>query len=61
MWKQQMCYYSDFTAKHLETEAKEDENTEELSRTDVMAYKSPLLQIIDAAPVTEGQMSLGIG
>lgn len=60
IWKQQICHYSDFTVKHLETEAKEDENTEELSRTDVVAYKSPLLQIRDAAPVTENQMSLDL-
>lgn len=61
IWKQQTCYYSDFSTKHLETEAKEYEHTEELLRTDVVPYKSPLLPIRDAAPVTENQMSLGIG
>ncbi|KAM7373189.1 hypothetical protein PAMP_008062 [Pampus punctatissimus] len=60
MWKQQTCYYSDFTAKHLETKAKEDKYTEELSRTDVVAYKSPLLQIRDAALETDSQMSIDL-
>ncbi|CAK6949423.1 transcription termination factor 3%2C mitochondrial [Scomber scombrus] len=60
IWKQQTCYYSDFSTKHLETEAKEYKHTEELLRTDVVPYKSPLLPIRDAAPVTENQMSLDL-
>lgn len=59
IWKQQACYYSDFTTKHLKTEAK-DEHIEELLKMDVVPYKSPLLPIRDAAPVTESQMPLGI-
>lgn len=51
-----MFCFSDFTAKHLSTEGKD---IEELSRADVVAYKSPLLPIRDAVPVTESQMPLG--
>lgn len=58
-WKQQMFCYSDFTAKHLATEAKEDKDIEELSRAVDVAYKSPLMPIRDAVPVTESQISLG--
>lgn len=53
-----MCYYSDLTAKHMQSEATEGKFTD-LSRTDVVAYKSHLLQIRDAVPVTESPMSLG--
>nr|XP_019946417.1 PREDICTED: transcription termination factor 3, mitochondrial [Paralichthys olivaceus] len=59
-WKQQMLYYSDLSDKHLATEAKEDKFTEELSRTDVVAYKSPLSPIRDAVPVNENQMPLDL-
>lgn len=52
-WKQQMFCYSELSVKHLATEAKEDKFKEELSRADVVAYKSPLL------PVNEIQMPLG--
>lgn len=58
-WKQQVFCYSDLTAKHLATEAKEDKDVEESSGAHVVAYKSPLLPIRDAVPVTESQMSLG--
>lgn len=58
-WKQQAFCYSDLTAKHLAAEAKEDKDIEELSGANVVAYKSPLLPIRDAAPVTESQISLG--
>lgn len=58
-WKQQIFCYSDLMAKHLATEAKEDKSTEELSRTDAVAYKSHLLPIRDAVPVSESQMPLG--
>ncbi|CAB1457031.1 unnamed protein product [Pleuronectes platessa] len=59
-WKQQMFYYSDLSAKHLATEAKEDKSTEESSRTDVVAYRSPLSPIRDAVPGNENQMSLDL-
>ncbi|XP_010736239.2 transcription termination factor 3, mitochondrial [Larimichthys crocea] len=59
-WKQQMFCYSDFTAKHLATEAKEDKDIEELSRAVDVAYKSPLMPIRDAVPVTESQISLDL-
>lgn len=52
-----MFCYSDITAKHLATEAKEDK---ELPRVDVVAYKSPLLPVRDAVPVTESQVSLDL-
>lgn len=58
-WKQKVVFYSDLTAKHLATEAKEDKNAEEPSRADIVAYKSPLLPMKDAVPVNESQMSLG--
>lgn len=51
-----MFCFSDFTAKHLSTEGKD---IEELSRADVVVYKSPLLPNRDAVPVTESQMPLG--
>ncbi|XP_018553600.1 transcription termination factor 3, mitochondrial isoform X1 [Lates calcarifer] len=53
-WKQQMFCYSELSVKHLATEAKEDKFKEELSRADVVAYKSPLL------PVNEIQMPLDL-
>nr|XP_046273474.1 transcription termination factor 3, mitochondrial isoform X2 [Scatophagus argus] len=59
-WKQQMFCYSDFSAKHMETEAKEDKGIEELSRPNVEAYRGPLLPIREAVPVTESQMSLDL-
>lgn len=59
IWKQQMCYYSDLTTKHLETEVKEDNLAEGLSGADVVSYKSHLLEIRDTVPATEGPVSLG--
>ncbi|XP_070702681.1 transcription termination factor 3, mitochondrial [Pempheris klunzingeri] len=60
-WKQQMFYYNHITAKHLSTEAdKEDKGTEELSEVNVVAYKSSLLPIRDAVPVSESQMALDL-
>ncbi|XP_062265384.1 transcription termination factor 3, mitochondrial [Platichthys flesus] len=59
-WKQQMFYYSDLSAKHLATEAKEDKFTEESSRTDVVAYRSPLSPIREDVPVNENQMPLDL-
>ncbi|XP_071356542.1 transcription termination factor 3, mitochondrial [Trachinotus anak] len=59
-WKKQMIGYGELTAKHLATDAKEDKFTEELSRTDVVAYKSPLLPIRDAGPLNESQMPLDL-
>ncbi|XP_074468419.1 transcription termination factor 3, mitochondrial isoform X1 [Sebastes fasciatus] len=59
-WKQQMFCYSDLAAKHLATEVKEAKDVEETSRADVVAYKSPLLPIRDAVPVTESQISLDL-
>lgn len=58
-WKQQIFCYSDLTAKRLATEAMEDKDIEQLSRADVVAYKSPLMPVRDAVPLTESQMSLG--
>ncbi|XP_047461200.1 transcription termination factor 3, mitochondrial [Mugil cephalus] len=55
-WKQQMRYCSDLTAKYLTTEAKEDNDKEKLSTTDVIVHKSPLLPTKDALPPTENQM-----
>lgn len=56
-WKQQMFCYSDLTAKHLATEAKESNDIEDLSRADVVAYKTAPIR--DAVPVTESQTSFG--
>ncbi|KAM4631083.1 transcription termination factor 3, mitochondrial [Polymixia lowei] len=59
--KQGMCYYSDFHAKPLTSEATENKGTEEFSGTNaVMAYKNPLSQIKDAMPMTESQMTLDL-
>ncbi|XP_026156212.1 transcription termination factor 3, mitochondrial [Mastacembelus armatus] len=59
-WKHQMFYYSDLTAKHQTAEVKEEKSTEELSKSDIVAYKNHLLPITDAIPVTEIQMSLDL-
>ncbi|XP_035537946.1 transcription termination factor 3, mitochondrial [Morone saxatilis] len=60
-WKQPMFCYRDLTARHLATEAKEHKDTEELSKSDVVVYKTPVLPIRDAEmPVTESQMSLDL-
>lgn len=59
-WKQQMFCYSDFAVRHLATEAKEDKEIEELPRDDAVAYKSPLVPITDAVPVTESPASLDL-
>lgn len=52
-----MCYYSDLTATHLTTEAKENKDNKELL-TDVVVYKSPVSQFSDV-PVTERQITSG--
>ncbi|XP_041811682.1 transcription termination factor 3, mitochondrial [Chelmon rostratus] len=57
-WKQQMFCYSDLTAKHLATEAKESNDIEDLSRADVVAYKTAPIR--DAVPVTESQTSFDL-
>ncbi|XP_035476846.1 transcription termination factor 3, mitochondrial [Scophthalmus maximus] len=59
-WKPQVFCYSDLTAKHLATESKDGKFTEELSRADVVAYKSPLLPVSDAVPGSESQMPLDL-
>lgn len=59
-WKQQMFCYSDLSAKHVETEPKEDKDVDELSRTEAVASsKNPLVPFRDAVPVTESQTSFG--
>uniref|UniRef100_UPI0037E98A3F transcription termination factor 3, mitochondrial n=1 Tax=Semicossyphus pulcher TaxID=241346 RepID=UPI0037E98A3F len=57
-WKQQMFCYSDFTAKQLANEEKEDQD-KELSRANVVEYK-PSLPITDAVPLTESLTSLDL-
>ncbi|XP_038581858.1 transcription termination factor 3, mitochondrial [Micropterus salmoides] len=59
-WKQQMFSYSDFATKHLASDAKEDKAIEELSSANVVAYKSPLLPIRDAVPMSESQMPIDL-
>lgn len=54
-----MFSYSDFATKHLASDAKEDKAIEELSSANVVAYKSPLLPIRDAVPMSESQMPIG--
>lgn len=54
---QQILSFSGFAVRHLSTDTKGKEGVEELSITDVVSYKSPLLPVRDAVPV--GQMPLG--
>ncbi|XP_008304775.1 transcription termination factor 3, mitochondrial [Stegastes partitus] len=55
-WKQHMCYYNDFTAKYLTTEATKGKPAEDLARTDGAAYQTPLVPNSDAVPVTENHL-----
>ncbi|XP_075995156.1 transcription termination factor 3, mitochondrial [Genypterus blacodes] len=54
-WKQQICYYSDLTAKHLTPEATGNKD-KELLRSEVVTYESPVTQIRDA----ESQITLDL-
>ncbi|XP_068603457.1 transcription termination factor 3, mitochondrial [Brachionichthys hirsutus] len=55
-WKHQLFYYSDFTAKHLSAEEKTSKDIEELSGADVVEGTN----LLEAAPVTESQLSLDL-
>lgn len=59
-WKHQMLFHSALTAKHLSTEATEEKYTEELSKTSVVTYSSPLVPITNNVPVTQSQMTIGM-
>ncbi|KAK2830380.1 hypothetical protein Q5P01_018311 [Channa striata] len=50
-WQHKMLFYGNITEKHLSTVATEDKCT----KTDVVAYKSPLLPIRDTLPLNESQ------
>ncbi|XP_067356922.1 transcription termination factor 3, mitochondrial isoform X3 [Channa argus] len=53
-WQHKIFFQSDLTVKHLATEATEEKGP----KTDVVAYKSPLLPIKDTLPATESQASV---
>lgn len=55
----QILFFNDFAVKHLSTDTKGKNGIEELSITDVVSYKSPLLPVKDAVPSSFNQMSLG--
>ncbi|KAF3707447.1 Transcription termination factor 3, mitochondrial Mitochondrial transcription termination factor 3 [Channa argus] len=55
-WQHKIFFQSDLTVKHLATEATEEKGP----KTDVVAYKSPLLPIKDTLPATESQASVGL-
>ncbi|XP_041822928.1 transcription termination factor 3, mitochondrial isoform X2 [Melanotaenia boesemani] len=59
-WKQQMCHYNDFTAKYLTTKAKENKYTEDLSRTDIVAYKATHMPTTDPQPISQNKISLDL-
>ncbi|XP_026202670.1 transcription termination factor 3, mitochondrial [Anabas testudineus] len=59
-WKHQMLFHSALTAKHLSTEATEEKYTEELSKTSVVTYSSPLVPITNNVPVTQSQMTIDL-
>lgn len=50
---QQIICFSGFAVRHLSTDTKGKEGVEELSITDVVSYKSPLLPVRDANPVSQ--------
>lgn len=58
-WMQQILFSNNFAVKHLSTDTKEKKGVEELSITDVVSYKSPLLPVKDAVPMSFNQMPLG--
>lgn len=51
-WMQQILSFSGFAVRRLSTDTKGKEGVEELSITDVETYKSPLLPVRDAVPVS---------
>lgn len=57
-WMQHL-FFNDFALKHLSTDTKGKKGIEELSITDVVSYKSPLLPVSDAVPSSLNQMPLG--
>lgn len=58
-WKQQLFCVSGLSVKHLSIEAEGVKDREELSRGDIVAYKSPLSPVRDVDPANQSQMSLG--
>lgn len=54
-WVQQILFFNDFGVKHLSTDSKGKKGTEELSITDVVSYKSPLLPVKDDIPLSLNQ------
>lgn len=56
---QQILFFNGFAVKHLSTDIKGKKSIEELSITDVVSYKSPLLPVKDAVPTSLNQMPLG--
>ncbi|XP_014885940.1 transcription termination factor 3, mitochondrial isoform X2 [Poecilia latipinna] len=59
-WKRQTSCYYDYTAKYLTTEAKESKHTDEGPRTDIPEYKPALVPTIDALPLPQSQISVGL-
>lgn len=56
-WRQGPICVSNLTAKHLSERVND---SEELSRANVAAYRSPLLPVRDTHPSDQSQMSLGV-
>lgn len=56
-WMQQMLFFTG--VKRLSTDTKEKKGVEELSITDIGAYKRPLLPVRDAVPTSVSQMPIG--
>lgn len=56
-WRQGPICVSNLTAKHLSERVKD---SEELSRANVAAYRSPVLPVRDTHPSDQSQMSLGV-
>ncbi|KAM9385256.1 transcription termination factor 3, mitochondrial [Pholidichthys leucotaenia] len=60
-WKQQLCFYSNMTAKNLTTEAKEVKDGEKLSKTHIIGHSAPLVPTSDAVPVSQLSLDLEAG
>lgn len=58
-YRQQLFCVSGLSVKHLSTEAEGVKDREELSRADIVPYKSPLSPIRDVHPANQSQRSLG--
>lgn len=59
-WMQQMLFFNGCAVKHLSTDTKEKKGVEEMSITDIVAYKRPLLPVRDAVPdASVSQMPIG--